>query len=85
LKLIGKSEKVPGATDNTVYTIKNLFGQAEPILNSFARSLTEKLNTAHSVKKPVLISVSVSKDQLADLKLFKFIENQILTSYQQKS
>ena len=79
--MIGKSEKVPGPEDNTVYTVKNLFGQFEPSLNCFARSLVEKLNTVHSVKKPVLVSVSLAKEQLVDIALLKHLESQVLASY----
>ena len=79
--LIAKSEKTP---DCILYTVKNLFGQFEPTINVFARSLVEKLYSQHSVSKPVLFSVSVAKSDLNNIDLFKYFESQVLELYARK-
>jgi hypothetical protein len=60
--------------------VKNLFGQLEPLLQVFVRSLAEKLLTKLKISKPLLVSVGVTKEQLSNSNLFKDYEEKILES-----
>ena len=60
-----------------IYCVKNLFGQEEPLLLVFARSLAEKLRVKYSITKPLLVSIGISKDQLNQVDLLKEFEKTI--------
>lgn len=81
IKLFVRSEKVPGPAEETIYSIKNLFGQFESILQVFARSLAEKFLTKLSLNKPILLSVGVKRAHLDKVDLFKYYEEKILEFY----
>ncbi len=73
-----KTDKV---ADDTIFTIKNLFGQYESSLHVFCRSLSENLLKKFSSTKPLLISLGLKKEQLEKFDLLKFIETNIIESY----
>lgn len=73
-----KSEKV---AEETIYTVKNLFGQYESSLHVFCRSLAEKILTKRSITKPILVTIGIKKEHLERFDLFKFLETQIIESY----
>jgi hypothetical protein len=75
-----KSEKV---ADDTIYTVKNLFGQAESNLSVFCRSLAEQLREKHLLNKPILISIGLKKEQIERFDILKFLEAEIIKSYKQ--
>lgn len=76
-----RSEKVPGQTDNAIYTVKNLFGQLENSYQAFARSLAEKLKLQQNLTKPILISIGLKKDQIENFNLLKYYESKIIEFY----
>jgi hypothetical protein len=73
-----KADKV---ADETIFTIKNIFGQYESSLHVFSRSLAENISKKFSSTKPLLISLGLKKEQLEKFDLLKFIESNILESY----
>ncbi len=73
-----KADKV---ADETIFTVKNLFGQYESSLHVFCRSLAENLSKKFSLSKPLLISLGLRKQQLEKFDLLKQIETNILESY----
>lgn len=77
-KVFAKAEKTEGISEETIFTVKNLFGQFEAILQVFVRSLAEKVLTKLNISKPLLVSIGVTKEQLKNSNLFKNYEEKIL-------
>jgi hypothetical protein len=80
--LSAKVEKTSASPiEDSVYTVRNLFGQSEPLLEVFARSLVEKLNNS---SKPLLLAVGLTRHHLNKATLFKSYEKEIVAIFKQQ-
>jgi hypothetical protein len=66
--------------NESVYTVKQLFGHEEPHLEVFARNLAEQIKklTNNNQSKPLIVSIGLQKSDQKDLKLLKNFESIIL-------
>jgi hypothetical protein len=66
--------------NEAVYTVKSLFGQDEPHLEVFARSLAENIKklSNNNQSKPLVVSIGLARADQKDLKLLKNFETTLL-------
>lgn len=70
-----KPEKVG---NEIIYSIKNSFGEEEPILQVFGRSLAQNLARHFNITKPLTLGIGLQKQLFANIDFFKTCEKAIL-------